>query len=382
MFRTTMTAAFGLALLTLGACGGQDDSDSKSTEQGSKSPDEAGPHNCDVMSATKPCTTDPDPCGLNSGYEGDEYCILPPAPDKGIQIHFGPKDYKNPDEVRPYLLAPGGETNAYGVARIPLTEDRWYNRVEIRMRPGSHHLINTLMQGEHPEGFGPPGSGCPAASIGGFAGTQNLVYNSMPNGKTAPENVGLGSKISGNTSLCVNHHGYNLSGQTERLREVWINVYFVPEHEVTQRSIPVMINAGPWQPVLPKTQRALTYTATVKGDGRFLSLFGHRHAHTERFAVWHNDNLIYDSWEWEESIVFPYNTLIKNPPLATEERKDGAVSGIVDIKEGDQIKIQCDINNTSDNTLTFRNELMTGEMCILFGSSVGATVRGGLGSGS
>ncbi|HMJ14369.1 MAG TPA: hypothetical protein VK524_23295, partial [Polyangiaceae bacterium] len=365
LHRTPIAAFAGLLLLALSACSGSDDPEGAPGTGGSggsagssgsagKGTDEAGPHNCDVISATKPCTTDPDPCGLNSGFEGDEYCILPPPPEQGIQIHFGPKDYKNADDVRPYLLAAGGEQNAYGIAKIPLTEDRWYNRVEIRMRPGSHHLINTLVQGENlPEGFGPAGRGCQGTTISSFAGTQNLVYNSVPNGKAAPENVGLGYKLTGNTSLCVNHHGYNFDRGTERLREVWINVYFVPESEVTQRSNGVMVVAGPWGTgIAPHSQQSLTLTATATGSGRFLSLFGHRHAHTDRFAVWQNDTLIYDSWKWEESVVFPYNSLINNPPIATEQKQDGAVSGIVDIKEGDQIKIQCDINNTTDKALT------------------------------
>jgi hypothetical protein len=364
---------------TGGSAGTDGSAGSAGTGTGGSAGNGPGPHNCDVVSSSKPCTTDPDPCGLNSGYEGDEYCILPPPTDKGIQIHFGPKDYKNLDEVRPYLLPPGGESNSYGIAHIPLTENRWYNRVEIRMRPGSHHLINSLVQGKPAEGFLPAGSSCPS-EIAGFAGTQNLVYNSMPNGIPAPENVGLGSSLAANTSLCLNHHGYNISGTTQRLREVWINVYFVPESEVTQRSTGVFVIAGPWQGIPPHTRQALTMTATASGNGRFLSLFGHRHAHTERFAVWQNDNLIYDSWDWQESVVYTYNSITTNPSLAPDKKKDGALSGIVEIKAGDKIKIQCDVNNTSENTLTFRNEVMTGEMCILFGSTVGATVRGGTGS--
>ena len=154
-----------------------------------------GPHNCDVVSSSKPCTTDPDPCRLNSGYEGDEYCILPPPADKGIQIHFGPKDYKNMADVQPYLLPPGGESNSYGIAHIPLTEARWYNRVEIRMRPGSHHLINTLVQGKACRGLPSSGERLPGRrSVVSRARKTSSAYNSMPNGIPAPENVGLGSK--------------------------------------------------------------------------------------------------------------------------------------------------------------------------------------------
>jgi hypothetical protein len=47
-----------------------------------------------------------------------------------------------------------------------------------------------------------------------------------------------------------------------------------------------------------------------------------------------------------------------NPAPSPDQKKDGSLSGIVEIKAGDKIKIQCDVNNTSSNTLTFRNEVM------------------------
>ena len=76
------------------------------------------------------------------------------------------------------------------------------------------------------------------------------------------------------------------------------------ESEVTQRSSGVMIVAGPWEGIPPRTQKVLTASATVNGEGRIISLFGHRHAWTTRFAVWRNDLLVYDSWDWQDSVVF------------------------------------------------------------------------------
>ena len=114
------------------------------------------------------------------------------------------------------------------------------------------------------------------------------------------------------------------------------------------------------------------------GDGRIINLYGHRHAWTDRFAVWRNDELIYDSWDWVESVVYDFNSVTDNPPISPTGGSDGAVSGVLEIKNGDQIRIQCDVNNQSDNTLTFSNEAYAGEMCILFGASVDASV-GGLG---
>lgn len=331
-----------------------------------------------VASASKPCPGNPDPCGLNSGYPGDEYCILPPPPGKGIQIHFGPKNYTDPDEVAQYLLQPGQEFNAYGIANIDALEDHWYNYTQIRMRPGSHHLINTLVQGDNlTEGYEPDGQGCPGTPVGGFPGTQNLIRNMPPNGVQAPENVGLGSKLPANVSLCLNHHAYNYASDQPILREVWINVWFVDQSEVTQQTSPVTIFAGPWQGIPPHTQQVLTQAEPVNGTGRIINMFGHRHAATDRFAVWKNDELVYDSWDWQESVAYDYDSVTKNPPLDPAKKTDGAVSGVLPVTTGDTIHIECDVNNQTDNTLYFKNELYTGEMCILFGSAVGVGIQGG-----
>jgi hypothetical protein len=364
----------GLLALSLSACSSSKDEPTTQTPDPKVTTCDDG-----VASATKPCTTDPDPCGLKSGFPGDEYCIAPPPPGKGIQIHFGPKNYADAAEVAKYVLRPGQEFNSYGITRIPTDQDHWYNYTQIRMRPGSHHLINTVVQGDNlPEGYVPAGRACPGSTVAGFPGTQNLIRNMPAHGQQAPENVGLGSMLPASSYLCVNHHAYNYSNDQDQLREVWINVWFVDESEVTQRSSPVMIIAGPWQGIPPRTQKTLNASTTINGEGRIISLFGHRHAWTTRFAVWRNDVLVYDSWNWEDSAVFTYDTITDNPPTNPEAQTDGAVSGILDVKTGDTVKIQCDIDNQSDNTLTFQNALYEGEMCILFGSAVGVSVRGGV----
>ncbi len=330
-----------------------------------------------VASAKDPCNPGTDPCNLHSGFPGDEYCILPPPEGKGIQIHFGPKSYTDPTEVAKYVTKPGEEFNAYGLATIPGMGDHWYNYVQIRMRPGSHHLINTLVSGTDgmPDGFTSASVGCPGSPVGSFPGTQNLIRNMPPNGIQAPENVGLGSELPGNVRLCVNHHAYNFDSDEPKLREIWINVWFVDQADVTQKSNTVSVTAGPFQGIPPHTQKVLTTTTTISGMGRIIDLFGHRHAATERFAVWKNADLVYDSWKWDESVAFDYNSITTNPAPNPPAKTDGATSGDLPVVAGDKIKIECDVNNTTDNTLTFKNELYTGEMCILFGGSVGVTIH-------
>jgi hypothetical protein len=330
-----------------------------------------------VASAKDPCNPNADPCNLHSGYAGDAYCILPPPDGKGIQIHFGPKNYTDPNEVAQYLMKPGEEFNAYGLATIPGTGNHWYNYVQIRMRPGSHHLINTLVSGTDgmPDGFVSNNIGCPGTPVGSFPGTQNLIRNMPPNGVQAPENVGLGSELQGGVRLCVNHHAYNYDSDGAKLREIWINVWFVDQADVTQKANTITVSAGPWQGIPPHSQKVLTATSTITGTGRILDMFGHRHAATDRFAVWKNQDLVYDSWHWDESVSYDYNSITTNPAPNPSAKTDGATSGDLPVVAGDTIKIECDVNNTTDNTLTFKNELYTGEMCILFGSSVGTTIH-------
>src|SRR5689334_21722050 len=97
------TAITGVVVLVAAGCS----SDTKSaSDKPGKSPTSTPPDSetdtCDdnaVASASIPCKKDADPCNLHSGFAGDEYCIFPPPEGKGIQIHFGPKNYTDQDEL-------------------------------------------------------------------------------------------------------------------------------------------------------------------------------------------------------------------------------------------------------------------------------------------
>jgi hypothetical protein len=327
------------------------------------------------VSYTKPCTSEPDPCKLASGWPGDEYCLLPPPAAEGIQIHIGPKDYKNMAEVAKYVIKPGEEFNNSVIAPIELTGERWWNRITVHMRPGSHHWISTVVSGK-PEVKFYSDTGCGGASaIGSLGGGQNLIYDNPPGGKPAPENEGLGRSLKGDSSLCMNLHAYNFS-ENEQLREMWINLYYVDEDKVTQRAQGIGMVGGLGLSLAPHQDKVQTYSGKFTAAGRIIQLFGHRHVWTPRFAVWLNEKLVYDSWSWEESVTYNYDSLTMNPAIRTEMKTDGATSGVLDFKSGDTLKFSCYIENTSDKTLKFSNELYDGEMCNLWGSSVGAGLSG------
>ena len=286
------------------------------------------------VSYTTPCYDDPDPCGIASGYPGDQYCLLPPPAGEGIQIHIGPDDYTNPTEIAKYVIQPDEEFNNSVLGHIPLEADVFFNRITVQMRPGSHHWISSVVSGKPEERVYDDTSCGGAAQVGSIGGGQNLIYDNPPGGVPAPENVGLGRTLPGASSLCMNLHAYNFT-ETPQLREM------------------------------------LMYTETFAEPGRIIQLFGHRHVWTPRFAVWLNDDLIYDSWSWQESVTFNYDSLTQNPVINTEAKLDGAASGRLDVAAGDELTFACYIENRSDITLRFANELYTAEMCNLWGSSVG-----------
>jgi hypothetical protein len=331
-----------------------------------------------TVSYAKPCHNDPDPCGLKSGWAGDEYCLLPPKEGEGIQIHFGPKDFKNMAEVQKYSIKAGEEFDNSVAAHIPLaTGEKWYQRMTVQMRPGSHHWISSVLQGKIDEKFYDD-TACAAsgaAQVGSMGGGQNLIYDNPPGGIPAPENEGLGRSLQGDSSLCMNLHSYNFSDK-EQMREIWINIYFVDEADVTQRAAPIAMVGGLGLSLGPRQKKEAAYTGTFSGDGRIIQMYGHRHAWTPRFAVWLRDELIYDSWSWQDSVTYNYDSITMNPPIMTDKMVDGSVSGLVEYKAGDQLKFTCFIENDSDKTLGFSNQVYDGEMCNLWGSTVGAGIAG------
>lgn len=325
-----------------------------------------------AVSYSKPCTTEPDPCGLNSGFVGDNYCLKPPPAGEGIQIHFGPKNYADPGD---YVLQPGEEFNNSVLALVPLTESKFWDHVTVQMRPGSHHWISMDGQGETREGVYKDTTGCGTNRLfgaGGFGGGQNLIYDNPPLGMQAPENVGIGRSIAPG-SVCLGLHVYNLTDQPT-IREMWVNLYFVDRAKVTQMTGAISMVGALGLRVPAGANKTLTYSGGFSGAGRIIQMYGHRHKWTPRFAVWLDEELIYDSHSWQESVTFNYDSLTTNPPI--DMVHDGAKSGIVAFKAGSQLKFSCFIENKSDELLTFKNDIDGGEMCNLWGTTVGGSVSG------
>jgi hypothetical protein len=308
-------------------------------------------------------------CGNTNGlYAGDDLCILPPPPDQGFQVHYGPADYDDPSEVGQYLLDPGGETNLFVPTTSGNTTDIYYYKRQYRLRPGSHHLI--ISEGSSNAGF--------AAAGRRLGGSQNPSKDN-PDGPPAPENAGIGIPLKANDPLTINIHNFN---QTDHpiLKEAWVNFWYVDPSTVTQQANELFLFA-PGQSVPPGGHVTFSGKKTISDATRVLTMYGHRHSSTIRFTAYlthaGNKQTVLQDFNWEEPAVFEFNSVTTNPTPDPASQVAGAVSGDLNMAPGDLLEWECEVVNNSTQTITYGlNEVAGSEMCIVVGDLIGPTTVG------
>ena len=314
-----------------------------------------------------------DECGLDTGFAGDDYCILPPPPDKGFQLHIGPEDYDNPDPR--YILEPGEEATNDFVAVSTNEVDVYFFERQYRMRPGAHHMIATALDGAGT-----------AFGRGRRIGTANLSQDYPADGVIPPENEGVGISLGAETRLNVSLHSINVTDKPI-LREVWVNFWYRDPDTVDEEAVQLFEIGDAGFAIPPGEDVVLgPYSCEITDSGRMLWLYGHRHANNVRFSTWRVRNgqrdLIYEGFDWEEVLTLEYTSLIENPVADRETMKEGGWSGVLDLMPGDKLEWECHVVNQRSGTLRFTNETYDGEMCIIDGELVGTDcVAGGGGFG-
>jgi hypothetical protein len=297
-----------------------------------------------------------DECGLHTKYAGDEYCINPPPADKGFQFHIGPKDYDNPEPQ--YILQPG-EENVVTMNQVSGNKsDVYYYYRQYRMRPGSHHVILNADGGRR------------------LGGTQNLSKDNPDNGIIPPENADVGLPLAANTDISANMHFYNF-GEKPILRELWVNFWYKDASTVKRPTTEVWSPTGVTAAVA-HSHVVVGASCAVPGDGRLLTLYGHRHMSNVRFSAWRNrggmKDLILEDYDPKHPEVLEYNSLTTNSKPDPMNKIAGGWSGILDLKAGDTIDYECEIVNMTDKNFFGANEADDDEMCIITGDAVGTTI--------
>ena len=318
-------------------------------------------------------------CGIKSNYPGDETCLPAPPPEMGMQIHVGPKNYDDPAEVAKYIMKPGQESSECWTFHTPNDKPVFYQTFELSGRSGTHHIINTMYNTPLTDGgFGvcaDPGTGTNGNIIDNLPGASKAY---MPRGRVAPENMNIGRKIPAKAAAQADMHYYNFTDK-DIIREFWMNIYFVDEALVKQQADQIRGMGGlSWSvvPIAPGTKQTYKYESDpFVGDGRILSLLGHYHAHGKHFTASIRRKAtgmvekVFEMYDFMDPATFEYDTVSKNPAFTTAGA--GALSGILEVKAGDVLMWDCYIENDSNVGLTYTNEVKTGEMCNMWGSSLG-----------
>ncbi|HMJ10725.1 MAG TPA: hypothetical protein VK524_04920 [Polyangiaceae bacterium] len=302
-------------------------------------------------------------CGLATQWGGDENCIMPPPAELGFQLHYGPSNYDDAAEIQKYLIPSSVDTNIYEPVTAGNTSDIYFYKRQYRMRPGSHHLI---VSGE--------GQGSILGTGRRLGGSQNSIKDN-PVGEIPPENRGIGMPLAAGARLILNLHHFN-STPEPLLREAWVNFWYIDAADVKQEAKEIFLWAF-GSAIAPSAKATVRGKKTISEAGRILTLYGHRHSNNVRFSAYLNGELVFDDYDWREPAVFEFNTLTNNPTPNLGSGRAGARTGTLELKAGDVLEWECDIENHHAEPITFgENEAITSEMCILVGDAVGPALMG------
>jgi hypothetical protein len=306
---------------------------------------------------------------------------LPPDPQYGFQLHYGPKNYNDQAEVARYLLMPGEEKTDCVFVKTSNDTVVYFNEYHGRMRPGSHHML-LYVRGETVADSTGPEACKQGLDTRNLFGAQTEKVDVKGVAGASPEYQGLAVRIDPHLQGVVQMHFIN-TGSEPILREGWANFIYTPESEVKMLGDPIFfigarINVPPGATQIIKGMSA-SYDALVAGKEspppvvNLVGGTGHYHANTVRFTAWKvsggQRELLIEDYDWHDPALMQFNSTRQNPAPDPQGRKAGGYSGIVSIGPGESIEWECEIVNTTNPpvTLTFGNEVYTKEMCNMFG---------------
>jgi hypothetical protein len=311
-------------------------------------------------------TTLADGCPQNSGFIGDNLCLAAPDPTKGFQLHYGPKSYDKPEDVAPFVLPPGGETNDCYYLKTPNTTDVYIGGYQMWMRPGSHHLNGIVNPNAQADGFAVCGPN--DQSPGLLLGSETPKIDALTD--PAPENAGMATFLPANSQAVINFHVINTTTKPI-LREAWLNYMYADKSTVQQLRGNLFLTGGIGFEITPGTQQVYTYACSPDRPVRITAMAAHMHAHSDRMTAWKvtggAPTKIYETYDWSTPTQILLDSVHTNPLFNPTTQTGGGVSGEMTLLPTDSLQWECSVKNDSNATLTFRDEVFTGEMCIMTG---------------
>jgi len=322
-----------------------------------------------------------DTCAPSTDYPGDDKALCPPKEGEGFQLHFGPDNYDDVDEVARYLADPQEENEECEYVRMPNTEAAYVNQFAGTMRPQSHHMILWGPVGEdHPEGLSDCGAAAGLAS-GFLLGSQTpTVYLPDLASPTTPEESKTVNMIAPDMLVALDLHYVNRTPDTI-LRESWVNLYTTELRDIDQVLNPIFL-AGARISVPPmSTGTTFNYSCPAEVDMQVSLLSGHHHANSPRFSVWvqrtgsTDRELVYESYNALDPLMATYADNYALPVPNRDNGISGGKSGKLNLAAGDRLVWECEFDNPTNVTVSM-GETSVDQMCNLFGAYISDTNQG------
>jgi len=344
-------------------------------------------------------------------YPGDEYCILPPPPDQGIQLGFGPlgrdwyeavrrrdlSGYRAPDPE--WIVAPQEERRRDYQTRASNERAFDYYRVDFRMRPGVHRLSASLLDtplGTGDEGWLPAPDALPHVYPTNLEEHDGLFWTQQRSDESSPMELVQPPEDEGQYRhwpeapfVAYTVHALNLS-EERMLIEGWANLWFQPNAHSEAHWFAGFEPADfVQQRVEPGQIVDLHYAWSIGQDLRLLQALGHHEMWTRNFSAWVERadgevELVYQNFNAFDMPLLRYDSVYYTNSPDPDWGVPGGYAGDLMLYAGDRLHFNCHVEFTSEHAailagpspadvgyLRFADEAYFGEMCVLFGSTVG-----------
>jgi mono/diheme cytochrome c family protein len=280
-----------------------------------------------------------------------------PVPARGFQLR-----------IEPFAVKPQFERELFVLKSVGNTSDVYVNRIETKMRAGSHHLLVYTFAPTMPQLLRPQPN--VMRDIRNPDGSLNLLnmatmaYHVFFAGAMTPQSdfwfpPGVALRLSTNAALDLNAHYVNRTSG-DITGEAFVNLHTVPQSEVQQ--VARTLNLAHTDFSLPPNQRTTIRRTFMVGSGdlapgadgtvKVVSLSSHMHERGERFVIRivggsRDGEIVYDNRDWAAPAIITY-------------------SPVLVLRAGEGLMSEVTFNNTTSRTIRF-GLTSEDEMAIIFG---------------
>jgi hypothetical protein len=274
--------------------------------------------------------------------------LTPPAVGMGVQL-----------KLEPFLVAPNFEREFFMYKQLKNTEKIYINRIAIKMRENSHHLVLYSFNNTTPTNVIPKFDTVrdlrnPDNSLN-INTLTSMAYHIYAGGGSSPESDftfpdGVALEVPANYALDMNSHYVNKTSQPIT-GEVYVNLYNIPQSKVVNVAKPLNLsNTNLSIPAKQTVIQSKTFKFAKKTN--IVTLTSHMHARGKKFVIKiaggsRDGETIYSTESWEHPEIKNY-------------------SPILVLNAGEGLTSEITYQNDSDKQLSF-GLTSEDEMGIIFG---------------